>query len=143
METRRIVACVAPTAFDARWRSMKRDMDLIRTIILSLEAIPEAELNLTELTLEGQNDEVILEHLILLQEAGFIDMNVERFGAAPPEFLVHRITGEGHEFLETVRSDTIWAKSTKFITSAGLGLAVPLLQAVLRAKAAEHLGIQI
>jgi hypothetical protein len=123
---------------------MKRDMDLIRTVMLDLESYPEAELNLTELTVEGCDDATLLEHLILLEEAGFIAMTVERYGGgAPPQFMVHRITWTGHEFLETVRSETIWAKSTKFITSAGIGLAWPLLQAVLRAKAAEHLGIPL
>jgi hypothetical protein len=122
---------------------MKRDMDLIRTLMLDLEANPAAELNVTEISLDGYEEGTLLEHLVLLQEAGFIEMNVERFGAAPPQFLVHRITWAGHEFLETVRSDTIWAKSTKFITSAGIGLAWPLLQAVLKAKAAEHLGIAL
>ena len=123
---------------------MKRDMDLARSIMLTLEARPEPELFLTELSLDGYADDIVFEHLVLLEEAGFIHMNVERFlGGEPPHFLVHRITWAGHEFLETVRSDAIWAKSMKVITTTGVGLAWPLLQAVLRAKAAEHLGIQL
>jgi hypothetical protein len=123
---------------------LKRDMDLIRQIMLHLESFPDPDLNLTEVSLDGYADQIVLGHLILLQEAGFISMNVERFlGGEPPQIWVHRITWEGHEFLEAVRSETIWAKSTKVITSAGIGLAWPLLQAVLRAKAAEHLGIHI
>ena len=123
---------------------MKRDMDLIRSIMLSLEAEPGADLNLSEVAIEGYDGDVVIAHLVLLAEAGFISMNVERFlGGEPPQILIHRITWAGHEFLEAVRSDTIWAKSTKIITSAGIGLAWPLLQAVLRAKAAEHLGIQL
>jgi hypothetical protein len=122
---------------------MKRDMDLIRTIMLDLEARAEPALNLTDLTLEGHDDAVVLEHLVLLDEAGFISMNVEHFGSGePPLFVVHRITWAGHEFLEAVRSDKIWAKATKALTTAGIGFGWPILQAVLRAKAAEHLGIQ-
>ena len=123
---------------------MKRDMDLIRSIMLHLESHPEADLHLTEVEVEGYEKDVVTGHLVLLQEAGFIELSVERFGGGePPLVMVHRISWAGHEFLEAVRSDTIWAKSTKIITSAGLGLAWPLLQAVLRAKAAEHLGIHI
>lgn len=123
---------------------MRRDMDLIRSIMLRLEAQPEPELRLTELAMEGHGDDVVLEHLVLLEEAGLVEMSVERFGSgAPPLFVVHRITWAGHEFLETVRSDAIWAKSIKVITSTGVGFAWPLLQAVLRAKAAEHLGIRL
>lgn len=123
---------------------MRRDMNLIRAIMLDLESHPEAELNLQEVALGDHDESVILEHLVLLEEAGMISLSVERYGSGePPLYVVHRITWAGHEFLETVRSDTIWAKSTKFITGAGVGLAWPLLQAVLRAKAAEHLGIAI
>src|SRR5688500_12432241 len=116
---------------------MKRDMDLIRSIMLTLEGYPEADLHLTEVPIEGYSEDEVIAHLILLEEASLIEMSVERYGAIPtPDMLIHRITWAGHEFLETVRSDTIWAKSTKIITSAGIGLAWPLLQAVLRAKAA-------
>jgi hypothetical protein len=121
---------------------MKRDMDLIRTIMLDLESRAEPALNLSELTIEGHDDDIVLEHLILLDEAGFISMNVEYYlGGEPPQFLVHRITWTGHEFLAAVRSDKIWAKATKVLTTAGVGFGWPILQAVLRAKAAEHLGI--
>jgi hypothetical protein len=122
---------------------MKRDMDLIRTIMLELERRSEPTLNLTEMTIEGYADDVVLEHLILLDEAGFIGMNVEYFlGGETPQFVVHRITWAGHEFLAAVRSDKIWAKATRVLTTAGIGFGWPVLQAVLRAKAAEHLGIQ-
>ena len=122
---------------------MKRDMDLIRTIMLELEGRSEPALNLTEMTIEGHDDAVVLEHLILLEEAGFIDMNVDYYGGGEtPQFLVHRITWAGHEFLAAVRSDQIWAKATRVLTTAGIGFGWPVLQAVLRAKAAEHLGIQ-
>jgi hypothetical protein len=122
---------------------MKRDMDLIRTIMLHLEAYPDADLNLEEVVLEGYADDVVLGHLILLEEAGFIEMNVERYGGGGHQIFIHRITWPGHEFLEAVRNETIWAKSTKVILSAGFGLGWPLLQAVLRAKAAEHLGVAL
>jgi hypothetical protein len=122
---------------------MKRDMDLIRAIMLALEDRPEPALNLSEMSMEGHDDAVVLEHLILLDEAGFISMNVEYFaGGETPQFIVHRITWAGHEFLAAVRSDKIWAKATKVLTTAGVGFGWPILQAVLRAKAAEHLGIQ-
>jgi hypothetical protein len=123
---------------------MKRNMDLIRSIMLHLETYPDADLGLTEVQVDGFSEDMVLGHLVLLGEAGFIDLNVEHFlGGEPPHYIVHRITWAGHEFLEAVRSQTIWAKSTKMIASAGVGMAWPLLQAVLRAKAAEHLGIQL
>ena len=122
---------------------MKRDMDLIRTIMLHLESFPDADLNLEEVVIEGHGDETVLGHLLLLREAGFIEMIYERFGGGESQIFIHRITWAGHEFLEAVRNETIWAKSTKVIMSAGVGLGWPLLQAVLRAKAAEHLGIAL
>ena len=119
-------------------------MDLIRSVMLQLEARLEPEVPLTEFPMEAIDAAVVLEHLILLQEAGFIALTVERYGGgAPAFFVIHRITWAGHEFLEAVRSDTVWEKSKKVLLSTGVGLAWPLLQAVLRAKAAEHLGIAL
>lgn len=125
-------------------QNMKRDMDLIRAIMLHLEKHPEPDLNLEEVVLDDYADDVVLGHLILLEEAGFIQMNIERYGGGePPQILIHRITWAGHEFLEAVRDETIWAKSTKAIVSAGVGFGLPILMAVLRAKASEHLGIPL
>lgn len=122
---------------------MKRDMDLIRAIMLELESHSAADLNLEEVVIDGYDDDIVLGHLLLLREAGFIEMNYERFGGGEQQIFIHRITWTGHEFLEAVRNDSIWAKSTKVMMSAGIGLGWPILQAVLRAKAAEHLGISI
>lgn len=123
---------------------MKRDMDLIRTIMIELESRLEPEKSLTELTFDGQDDHTVLEHLMLLEEAGFVSMTVERYlGGEPPFFVVHRITWAGHEFLESVRSDTVWEKSKKTLLTAGVGFAWPILQTVLRTQAAARLGLPL
>ena len=59
---------------------MKRDMDLIRELLLKLEALPlrPGEIHLVsghdeELAIEGRSADEIEYHLDLIREAGFIE----------------------------------------------------------------------
>lgn len=110
---------------------MKRDLDLIRKILLDLEgrtpnlADDRLGFDLSKVSAElGTTEQELQYHLVLLYEAEYIDgfalrglshksgkamtLDSEYAWLAIP----HHITWDGHEFLETVRDEKIWA-STK------------------------------
>jgi hypothetical protein len=84
---------------------MKRDMDLIRDLLLRIEAAPglspEECFRPSHLYEEmpDRNSEEIFYHLMLLLDAGFIIGDP----LAELDFAVERMTWQGHELLETVR----------------------------------------
>jgi hypothetical protein len=110
---------------------MKRDMDLIRELMLKLESLPmrpggivlikgDAE----ELQADGYSVDQIDYHLALIREAGLI----ETPGSGPigGGFPFRRLTWSGHDFLDSVRSPEVWAKTKAGAYAAG-GFTVELL----------------
>ncbi|WP_343668603.1 DUF2513 domain-containing protein [Paraburkholderia heleia] len=109
---------------------MKRDMDLIRELLLKLESLPmrmggivvitpDAE----EVQVEGYGVEQIDYHLSLIREAGMVDIG----GVRPMVGIgFRRLSWTGHEFLDSVRSPEVWARTKAGALAAG-GFTVQLL----------------
>jgi hypothetical protein len=89
---------------------MKRDMDLIRQILLSTEA--------DENKIDAKfTQEEIAYHASLLKDAGFLDAAIVRGPRNQPHGCVLQgLTWDGHEFLDAMRDDTLWKRAKeKFI----------------------------
>jgi hypothetical protein len=96
---------------------MKRDMDLIRNILFSIERFP-AEGGGEILKLEGHTDNDISYHVMLLDEAGLIKA-VDLSASSDILFIPIRLTWQGHEFLDAARDDTRWNKTKDAMAKAG------------------------
>src|ERR1700741_3884513 len=88
---------------------MKRDMDLLRSLLLEVEKLPfVAGGYSTGVKVPGFSDEEVCYHAKLADEQGLIDA---KFLPGTTDFMVQRLTYEGHEFLDAARSDTMWNKA--------------------------------
>jgi len=90
---------------------MKRDMDLIRTILLNVEADETLtgavrSANLDTLGITDRTVAEVTYNSVLLVEAGFLVG--EEFAG---HVLIFRLTWEGHEFLDSVRNPETWLKT--------------------------------
>lgn len=89
---------------------MKRDMDLVRTILLAL-ADSDEPLWSTDLVTDEYSRGVIGYHFLILDEAGLIMANVKAAGDDPYYIAVaSRLTWEGNDFLDAVRDESIWKR---------------------------------
>ena len=110
---------------------MKRDMDLIRELLLHLEAIPmptdgETAIfpNDDRIAVPGHDPAQVDYHLGLLRSAHFLDESHAR----PASGINFRgLTWQGHDFLDSVRDPKIWAKTKDGALAAG-GFTVDLLK---------------
>jgi hypothetical protein len=88
---------------------MKRDWDTIREILARLE---EKDGNKSVLRLSDFADERANEisyHVELMIEAGLINGSMSKeIGPPVHRFNIVRLTWNGHEFLDAIRSDTVW-----------------------------------
>jgi hypothetical protein len=109
---------------------MKRDMDLIREILIECEKQDGAP-GLMKIAIEGHSDHEINYHLSLLNEAGLIEARALGHG---PTAIVQplRLTWNGHEFLSAARSSKVWdaakeftLKTTGTLTLEALKMAIP------------------
>jgi hypothetical protein len=107
---------------------MKRDMELIRMILIEIEKQPSylSEINLN---FAGYSSEDIHYHVMLLCEAGLIVAH-DQSSLSDIYWIPERLTWEGHEFLEASRDNNIWNKAKEIMSKGGgfvFDVAKPLL----------------
>lgn len=126
---------------------MKRDMDLIRDLLLAIEAdgqfngLSIVEPSIGDLGITEDNFYVIAYHLTLLIEAGIIE---GRDGMRMP--MLRRLTWAGHDFVDSIRDPDVWMKTRKNAMAAG-GFTVDLLsdlaKGFIRKKVEEMTGVKL
>ena len=93
---------------------MKRDLDLIRDILLDVENwnIPQP-LTLGSLEYEGKTKQEIGYQLELLEDAGYIDVRIikDHVGIGYLDAFIVRMKMAGHEYLDSVRNPEVWNKT--------------------------------
>ena len=123
---------------------MKRDMDLIRKLLLYLEEKDNDKV-IKDLELEGYSKDEVQYHFILMDQAGLI--RCERAMSSTTSDRIIRIypfslTWQGHEFLEASRNDTYWNKAKDLVNSKSGALSFDVLKALLISMAKEAVGLQ-
>jgi hypothetical protein len=109
---------------------MKRDMELVRKILLALEEAEETTGN--NPTIEGYSDDAVSAHAFLMVQAGLVGGAVVSNLESPnPEAIAYNLTWEGHEFLDLARSNTIWSKAKAKVLAATSGTGIAALKVAL------------
>lgn len=100
--------------------TMRRDDDLLRQLMLDMEADPEPQ-KIFVLTLDADDeDRDTYFHLRLLADEGFLEESGKYGG-------VFRMTNKGHDFCAAVRSDTVWGQ-TKQVAAQVSGVSLSILK---------------
>ena len=108
---------------------MKRNMDLIREILLRIESFPEP-LGRIDLNIDEFSPKEIFYHVKLLSEAGLLEAtSIHTIGMF--EWYANSLTWEGHEFLEAARNDNIWNKAKKLVLDKTGSLPFDILKQTL------------
>ena len=108
---------------------MKRDMDLVRKILMAIEASP-LSVNSHEVELPDADDQVVSYHIMILNEAGLL-VGIDVSDNERIRWLAVRLTWDGHDFVEAARDDTRWAKAKRTITERGGVMLVEVLKQLL------------
>ncbi len=120
---------------------MKRDLDLIRKLLLALEEKPGPEA-VDTLKIQGYDDLTIKHHLLLLAQAKLIDYEPEQTKTGR----VIRVLGfnpswQGYEFLDAVRDDTIWSKIKSEISDKAVSVPFEVLKSLALRIATGVIGL--
>jgi Hypothetical protein (DUF2513) len=119
---------------------MKRDMELVRELMLAIES--QDGDNDTDFELAGYNESQIDYHLELLIEAQFVVGEVHHLqGGYRPVIRIGRLSWEGHEFLDNACNEPVWKKAMSIITEKGGSVSVGVLMQVLASAAKQHFGL--
>jgi len=124
---------------------MKRDMDLIRELMLLLEERPVPAVGIEWLAPEtlqvaGRSVEEIGYHLSLLEQAGFIEAGgADTLGMRLGNGIAFRgLSWTGHDFLDSVRRPDVWEKTKAAAARVG-GYTVDILVAAAKAYAQQKI----
>lgn len=125
---------------------MKRDMDLVRSLLLVIEAsedpkFPKVLTATHEASLNGYAADQIHEHLVLMAGGNLISRGFAPDGSSSHQFL--RVAWAGYEFLEGVRDPEIWKKTKAGAAKVGaisFTLMLELAAGYAKAKA-QALGL--
>jgi len=108
---------------------MKRDLDLIRQVLLQIEALPAgppAQYRTSEI-----DDPVLLAHFELVIAAGLVDGKIARSqGMRGDVISISGLTWEGHEWIEMVRSQAAWNEIKSTLLENGGVLTYELTKAM-------------
>lgn len=114
---------------------MQRDMELIRKILFAIEKeYVDVWLDYSDLKIEGYDFKTVGYHCSILYDAGLVyDYKGQYAGNELYFFGVGRLTWEGHDLLDKIRSETVWSKTKETITSKGLPFVIDVVKEVASA----------
>jgi hypothetical protein len=118
---------------------MKRDMNLIRNLLLELEG-EEPKPDLTP-----WSKKQLAYHAALIVEAGLANgTKFENYYQQEKRAVeLHRLTWAGHEFLDAARDHKRWKKASALIAKAGGSVTFPILKQMLSSLIKEKLGLKV
>jgi len=105
---------------------MTRDDDLVRQILIHIEE--KDGLVLSEFDVD---EDTVLYHVEILIEADYVSGEVTKsINGRRVKAFVERLTWKGHEFLEDIRSDTVWNETKKRVSNAVGSASLSVIQRV-------------
>lgn len=129
---------------------MKRDIDLIRELLLFYESDGAT-------SFPSYDNEIIGQHLVLLIEAGFLDGNITNLGVGSPqfatsndgrtikvgekEFVCFRVTWSGHDFITTCKDNNLWNKAKNLLGPAIGGMTLEMVKEYIQIMIKQKLGL--
>ena len=112
---------------------MKREMDLIRLILLEIEEKYRST-TLFNISVDGYDKETVAYHCKILFDAGLISDYKPIYGGDELyAFSVSSLTWDGNDYLEKIRDNSQWKKVKDIITSKGLPVIIDTVKAVANA----------
>ena len=105
---------------------MRRDMDIVRTIILNIE--DDKYQHGAYVTLDGVSNRDCALHVALLFDAGLAEGRLVRTDSSGiVAASVERLTSAGHDFCDGIRNDKIWNKAKEQILKPGASYGLSIL----------------
>jgi hypothetical protein len=134
---------------------MKRDLDLIRDIMLAISDMEPVAIEVSpwqEIHIIGRSEESIEYHIKLIEERGFLRAEAVNFNSVDANKKIavrlryDALSDAGHDFLDTIRDDNIWGQTKTKAKKAGVGalsFVWEIAKAVTKAEIRKQTGFDI
>jgi DNA-binding transcriptional ArsR family regulator len=115
---------------------MKRDFEVFRKLLIGLEEKDNFQFPLRP-KIAGVSDEEVAYHIKLLSDAGLVDAS-DWSTDDESDWVVTSMTAAGHDYLDSMRNETVWNRAKDFVRKNGGVLTLQTtswaLQEVLRLR---------
>lgn len=120
---------------------MERNWETIRELLIAAENLQEDDtLSLSDFDQERAYE--ISYHVELLEESGLVHATMSRtLGRGATDFFLRRLTWNGHELLDSIRSESVWSKTKSTFKEKGLSMTFDLVKEVALAIAKSAAGL--
>lgn len=120
---------------------MKRDFNLIRTILLAVQQQPAGK-HIDDFVLPDEDAATVAEHVELLLERRLIIGSVRGLIGAQRVFIrIERLTDAGHDFVDAAASITVWRKTQDKLKSLGSSVSFEVFLELMKAVSRSQLGL--
>lgn len=120
---------------------MRRDLDLVRSILLEMEKSPHGYCTENP-EIEGFTEEEVAYHAHLMGQAGLIDaIDITTMSDMTPQALAHGITWSGHEFLSATKKPGVWDRAKSIVIKPVGDVMFSVLIEWLKQRGLEDLGL--
>ena len=119
---------------------MKRDLDLIRKMLLAIEEAPSGWA--PELKIEGYSETQVGYHAYLMIDAGLArGSDASAMGSEAPEGMITSLMWAGHEFAEAARDEKLWKKAMGLVAEKGGSITLDVMKDLLISLMRRALGL--
>jgi hypothetical protein len=122
---------------------MKRDLELVRKLLLHLEAKEDDRIEECP-DIAGHDPLQVQYHLLLMDEAGLLRCEREVSNSTPSRVVKvypFSLTWEGHEFLSAARNEALWSRAKSIAVKKAGVLSFELVRALLVSLAKSSVGL--
>lgn len=98
---------------------MKRDLDLVRSILIYVEKA-EGEVDAEDLVTDDWPFEIVAYHVRLMAHHGLVDLSddVRDMNGETLSLAVSGLTWDGQDYLDAIRDPKVWSKVKKTVKEA-------------------------
>jgi hypothetical protein len=119
---------------------MKRDLDLVRQLMLQIEALPASPP--VQYRAGEVEDPVLLKHLEMLIAAGLVSGKISQsHGSRGDVISISGLTWDGYEWVEMVRSQAVWNEIKTTLMERAGAVTFELTRAVARRILLARVGL--
>ena len=124
---------------------MKRDMNLIRELLLRLEE-SKAELYVSTLRVDGYSDEEIGYNAYLLIDGRLAEGKKstkinQAADVLPVAQTLTNLTWDGHDFLNSIKNDTVWNNTLNYLKEKSGNVPSNLIPPIAALFAKQYFGL--
>lgn len=112
---------------------MKRDLDLLRDMLLvieSIEAKSQRVINIETFYHLCSDSYTVSQHIRLLLDSGFIEADGPLYNGDAADFYITRITSSGYDYLDSVRNPGIWAATKAKLQTLGGSATLEIVKTI-------------